>query len=114
LERGIELCRTWDILREGLAVSGQLGNALVRAHALQLRAELCADVNPSALGQAEAYERQALALTQEPGKRPLQARCHLGLGKLHRPTGPRRPRHDRQSRSADEWLAHPKSHRQRA
>jgi hypothetical protein len=32
--------------------------------------------------QAEAFYRQALALTQELGMRPLLAHCHLSLGAL--------------------------------
>jgi hypothetical protein len=38
---------------------------------------------------AEAYYRQALALTDEFGMRPLQAHCHLGLGTLYTRTGQR-------------------------
>ncbi len=30
---------------------------------------------------------EALVLAEELGMRPLQARCHLGLGKLYRHTG---------------------------
>jgi len=39
--------------------------------------------------RAEAHYRDALALAGELGMRPLVAHCHLGLGKLHRPTGTR-------------------------
>ena len=35
----------------------------------------------------EAYYRQALALAEPRGMRPLVAHCHLGLGKLYRRTG---------------------------
>ena len=38
---------------------------------------------------AEAHYRQALALADELGMRPLVAHCHLGLGKLYRRTGQR-------------------------
>jgi tetratricopeptide (TPR) repeat protein len=38
---------------------------------------------------AEAHYRQALALAEELGLRPLVAHCHLGLGKLYRRTGKR-------------------------
>jgi DNA-binding SARP family transcriptional activator len=37
----------------------------------------------------EAYYRQALALAEPRGMRPLVAHCHLGLGKLYRRAGPR-------------------------
>ena len=39
--------------------------------------------------QAEAYYRQALALAEELGMRPLQAHCHRGLGRLYAATGER-------------------------
>jgi tetratricopeptide (TPR) repeat protein len=39
--------------------------------------------------QAETYYRQALALADELGMRPLQAHCHLGLGTLYAQTGQR-------------------------
>ncbi|MBI1727836.1 MAG: hypothetical protein HYR50_11270 [Candidatus Rokubacteria bacterium] len=37
----------------------------------------------------EAHYRQALALAEPRGMRPLVAHCHLGLGKLSRRTGER-------------------------
>jgi len=37
--------------------------------------------------EAEAYYREALTLAQSIEMRPLQAHCHLGLGKLYRRTG---------------------------
>ena len=39
--------------------------------------------------QAEAYYRQALALAEELGMRPLQAHCHQGLGTLYATAGRR-------------------------
>ena len=41
------------------------------------------------VAQAEAYYRQALALADELGMRPLVAHCHLGLGTLYRSRPPR-------------------------
>jgi tetratricopeptide (TPR) repeat protein len=38
---------------------------------------------------AEAHYRQALALAEELGMRPLVAHCHLGLGKLYARIGRR-------------------------
>ena len=35
---------------------------------------------PPEVKLAEAHHRQALALAEEIGMRPLQAHCHLGLG----------------------------------
>jgi tetratricopeptide (TPR) repeat protein len=39
------------------------------------------------VAQAEVYYRQALALAEELGMRPLQAHCHLGLGTLYNQMG---------------------------
>jgi tetratricopeptide (TPR) repeat protein len=39
--------------------------------------------------QADGHYRDALALAEELGMRPLVAHCHLGLGKLYRRTGKR-------------------------
>jgi hypothetical protein len=36
---------------------------------------------------ARRADQQALALAEQLGIRPLQAHCHLGLGKLYRRTG---------------------------
>jgi tetratricopeptide (TPR) repeat protein len=41
------------------------------------------------VGQAAAHYRQALALAEEIGMRPLQAHCHRGLGTLYATTGQR-------------------------
>ena len=39
--------------------------------------------------RGEAHYREALALAEPRGMRPLVAHCHLGLGKLYRRTGKR-------------------------
>jgi tetratricopeptide (TPR) repeat protein len=39
--------------------------------------------------QAEDYYRQALALAEELGMRPLQAHCHWGMGTLYAKLGQR-------------------------
>jgi tetratricopeptide (TPR) repeat protein len=54
-----------------------------QAYALRLLGDIAArrELPESAL--AEAYYRQALALADELGMRPLQAHCHLGLGTLY-------------------------------
>ena len=44
---------------------------------------------PPDIDQAAAHYRQALALAEELGMRPLQAHCHLGLGTLYARTGQR-------------------------
>ena len=47
--------------------------------------EVTARRNPPEL--ADGHYREALALADELGMRPLAAHCHLGLGKLSQSTG---------------------------
>src|SRR5262245_52734928 len=47
------------------------------------------NASPPDVDQATAHYRQALALTDELGMRPLQAHCHLDLGTLYVKTGQR-------------------------
>jgi tetratricopeptide (TPR) repeat protein len=65
---------------------------LARAHrergfegyALRQLGEIAAGRDPPDFGEAEAFYRDALDIAEELGMRPLQAHCHLGLGKLYR------------------------------
>ena len=57
------------------------------AYTLRLLGEIEAREDPTDVQQAEDYYRQAIALAEELGMRPLIAQCHLGLGKLYRRTG---------------------------
>jgi tetratricopeptide (TPR) repeat protein len=96
------LCRL--SLGEVQVLAGRLGEAyalaertlgLARAHqarghqayALRLLGEIAARRAPPESDQAEAYYRQALALTEALGMRPLQAHCYLGLGTLSAKVG---------------------------
>jgi tetratricopeptide (TPR) repeat protein len=45
------------------------------------------------LSSAEAHYRQALAMADELGMRPLQAHCHQGLGLVYAQTGQREQAH---------------------
>jgi tetratricopeptide (TPR) repeat protein len=54
-----------------------------QAYALRLFGEIAAQRDPPEVEQADAYYRQALALAEALGMRPLQAHCHLGLGTLY-------------------------------
>ena len=54
-----------------------------QAWALRLLGEIHAYRDNQAVKQADAYYQQALGLATELGMRPLQAHCHLGLGKLY-------------------------------
>src|SRR5262245_60307311 len=66
--------------QEALAFTRRLGARGNEAHALCL----CGDVASIAGAEdAEGYYRQALALAEPRGMRPLIAHCHLGLGKMH-------------------------------
>jgi tetratricopeptide (TPR) repeat protein len=60
-----------------------------QAYALYLLGEIAARRQPPESDQAGDYYRQALALAEELGMRPLVAHCHLGLGKLYARIGRR-------------------------
>ena len=87
-------------LSQGYLLAGRLEEARVHAEralvlvrerqergfeawALRILGEIAMQCNPPEVGQAEASYRQALVLAEELGMRPVQAHCHLGLGKLH-------------------------------
>ena len=53
-----------------------------QAYALHLLGDIAARRDPPAVEQAEVYYRQALALADELGMRPLLAHCYRGLGTL--------------------------------
>ena len=61
-----------------------LGN---EAHALHLLGDIATHPDGFDAACAEAHYREALALAEPRGMRPLVAHCHLGLGKLYRRTG---------------------------
>jgi tetratricopeptide (TPR) repeat protein len=58
-----------------------------KAYALRLVGDIAAQHDPPNVEQAAADYRQALALAEELGMRPLQAHCHRGLGTLYTKTG---------------------------
>ena len=58
-----------------------------QAWALRLLGETAAHRSPPEVEPASDHYRQALALAEELGIRPLQAHCHLGLGTLYTKTG---------------------------
>jgi tetratricopeptide (TPR) repeat protein len=62
-----------------------------QAYALRLLGEVAAHREPPEVEPAETHYRQAMALAEEVGMRPLVAHCHLGLGKLYRRTDKREP-----------------------
>jgi tetratricopeptide (TPR) repeat protein len=54
------------------------------AWSLRLLDEIASRRDPPALGTAEGYYREALALAGQLGMRPLAAHCHFDLGRLSR------------------------------
>src|SRR5262249_37900435 len=59
------------------------------AHALHLLGDIATYPDHFNAENGEADYRQALALAEPRGMRPLVAHCHLGLGKLYRRTDKR-------------------------
>ena len=55
--------------------------------ALRLLGDIASHRDPLESALAEAHYRQALALAEELGMRPLQAHCHRGLGTLYATIG---------------------------
>ena len=68
------------------SLPGQLGYA---AHALHLLGDIATHPDRFDAKSGEAHYRQALALAEPRGMRPLVAHCHLGLAKLYQRTGNR-------------------------
>jgi tetratricopeptide (TPR) repeat protein len=64
-----------------------------QAHACRLLGEVARHREPPDIDQATTHYRQALALAEELGMRPLQAHCHLGLGTLYARSGQRQQAH---------------------
>jgi len=64
-----------------------VGHRGVAPHALCLSGDIATHPDRFDAERGEAHYRQALALAEPRGMRPLVAHCHLGLGKLYRRTG---------------------------
>jgi tetratricopeptide (TPR) repeat protein len=60
-----------------------------QAYALRLFGDIAAQRDPPHVKEAEIHYRQALALAEELGMRPLLAHCHHGLGTLYAKAGQR-------------------------
>ncbi len=74
---------------DALAFSREQRERGHEAYALRLLGEIAAQGNPPDAHSALARYREAMALADELGMRPLLAHCHMGLGRLHRRTGDR-------------------------
>ena len=77
------------IAQDGLLAARQRRERGVEGKLLLLLGDIAAHPDRVDAETAEAHYRQALALAEELGMRPLVAHCHLGLGKLSRQTGKR-------------------------
>ncbi|MGH8702776.1 MAG: tetratricopeptide repeat protein, partial [Burkholderiales bacterium] len=64
------------------------------AQALHLLGDIATHPDRFDAERGEAHYRQALALAEPRGMRPLVAHCHLGLGTLYRRTGKREEAHE--------------------
>jgi tetratricopeptide (TPR) repeat protein len=91
-----EVCRlagrgeeAWQHARQALDLARQQKERGSEALALHELGAVHAHADPPDAEQAEAHYRQALALAEELGMRPLVAHCHLGLGTLYAATGQR-------------------------
>jgi tetratricopeptide (TPR) repeat protein len=95
-----EVCRlagrdeeAWQHARQALDMARQHKERANEALALHQLGVVQAHANPPDAASATAHYRQALALAEELGMRPLQAHCHLGLGTLYAKTGQREQAH---------------------
>jgi tetratricopeptide (TPR) repeat protein len=75
------------------------------AWALRLLGEIAAHQEPPEIEPAAQHYRQALALAEELGMRPLMAHCHLGLGTLYARTGQREQAHAALSTASEMYHA---------
>ena len=76
-----------------------------QAHAYRLLGDVARRREPPDINQAAAHYRQALALAEALGMRPLQAHCHLGLGTLHAQIGQRQQAQAELSTAIDHYRA---------
>jgi tetratricopeptide (TPR) repeat protein len=79
------------LAQRALEVARQHNERGNEAWALRLFGEIAAHQDPPEIEPAAHHYRQALALAEEFGMRPLVAHCHLGLGTLYAKTGQREP-----------------------
>ena len=76
-----------DLAGRALALARAQKERGNQARALRLLGEIVAHGDPPQVEPATDYYRQALALAEELGMRPLQAHCHFGLGTLYAKLG---------------------------
>jgi tetratricopeptide (TPR) repeat protein len=69
--------------REALETARGHGERSNEAWARRLLGEIASRADAADVDTAAGHYREALALADELGMRPLVAHCHLGLGRLH-------------------------------
>jgi len=83
-----------EMAERALGFAREGGSRGYEAHAVRLLGEIASHPDSLDAEAAEGHYRQAMALAEELGMRPLMAHCHLGLGKLYRRTGKRQEAHE--------------------
>jgi tetratricopeptide (TPR) repeat protein len=78
-----------EVARQAIHLARDYKERGNEAYALRLLGDIAAHRQPPEVDPAETHYRQALALAEELGMRPLQAHCHLGLGTLYTQAGQR-------------------------
>jgi class 3 adenylate cyclase/tetratricopeptide (TPR) repeat protein len=73
-----------QLAERGLMLAHEHRQRGEEAYALRVLGEIAARGDPPDVAAAETHYRAALTLAEQLEMRPLQAHCHLGLGKLYR------------------------------
>ncbi len=93
-------------MAERLLVLGRArGERSTEARGRQLLGEIAMQGEPPHAEAAEAHYREALALAEDLGMRPLQAHCHRGLGSLYAKIGQQEQARTRLSAAIDLYRA---------
>jgi hypothetical protein len=71
------------LARRGLELSDKTKDQGSRAWLLRISGDLITQRSPLDVKQAEVNYHEALGLAEELGMRPLQAHCHLSLGRIY-------------------------------
>ena len=77
----------FPVAAQALDLAQELRERGHEAHVLRLLASIETERDAPTLDRSEEGYRKALALAEQLGMRPLQAHCHLGLGRLHQQRG---------------------------
>ncbi len=75
--------RAHDAAEQALAHARAHDERGHEAYALHFVGQVASQTSPTDVDTAETHYRQAIALAEELGMRPLAAHCHLGLGTLY-------------------------------